>query len=504
MMQPSDDPIEIGTNKQLFVDERFIASRRSVELVMNSPVKTNRPVMTGTVLPAAGHGPASGPGWMSSVLQEDGLIRIWGSGERILPVRSSPGGPVEHLLPYAESRDGICFTAPDPARGTFDRTGADIGRHGRLGGPSVWIDPEAPALHRYKTQTKYYPSGPGPGRLAIHSSPDGYRWTFFGFAESVDEMDTQTIVFRDEPSSKYLMYTRKNPFAHTPGRYRVVRRFESDDLLHWDRETIVLEADEIDRGLTAPVTPQPPVDYYGASVFRYPDGSAQSPFIMLAQAYWHWARRPPEQRAGGYPDHTFDREVLAPATIDVRLLVSRDGVHFERCGGRKPFLGVGPEGSFASRFAWALPNPVRVGDELWIYYYGQNRDHDGFVDEAAGGYLDGIDRAVLRLDGFVSADAEYEGGELVTPPLVFRGDRLELNFDGGAGGSVRVEFTDFEGRPIEGFSGDSSRDLFGNSVRLPVVWGESKSRSVGVLAGRPVRIRFRMRDCKLYAFQFME
>ena len=58
-----------------------------------------------------------------------------------------------------------------------------------------------------------------------------------------------------------------------------------------------------------------------------------------------------------------------------------------------------------------MPNPIRMGDELWIYYVGLNRDENGIVDPLAERKLTGIDRAVLRLDGFVSADVGYGGGE---------------------------------------------------------------------------------------------
>ena len=26
-----------------------------------------------------------------------------------------------------------------------------------------------------------------------------------------------------------------------------------------------------------------------------------------------------------------------------------------------------------------MPQPVRMGDEIWIYYSGTNRDHDGSI-----------------------------------------------------------------------------------------------------------------------------
>jgi hypothetical protein len=143
-----------------------------------------------------------------------------------------------------------------------------------------------------------------------------------------------------------------------------------------------------------------------------------------------------------------------------------------------------------------------MGDELWIYYAGSNRDHDGNISRGApdGKHLSGIGRAVLRLDGFVSADADYRGGQLTTPALRFSGGRLELNVETSGGGSVEVELLDDQGKPIEGYSRADSQPINGNSVRMPVRW--KTTDDVRELAGRPVRLRFYMRDCKLYAFQF--
>ena len=143
-----------------------------------------------------------------------------------------------------------------------------------------------------------------------------------------------------------------------------------------------------------------------------------------------------------------------------------------------------------------------MGDELWIYYYGDNRDHDGFLDPAASRRQTVIDRAILRLDGFVSADAAYTGGEIVTPLLTFTGSRLELNVDPGAGGSIRVELLDENDKPIAGYRREDAAALHDNSVRLPVRWGGNDR--VADLAGKPIKIRFLMRDCRLYAFQFTQ
>ncbi len=167
----------------------------------------------------------------------------------------------------------------------------------------------------------------------------------------------------------------------------------------------------------------------------------------------------------------------------MRLAVSRDGVKFRRAGGRKPFMPMGPAGRFDSRFIWAMPDPVRMGDELWIYYVGSNRDHDRYIDTATDGkHLTGISRAVLRLDGFVSADAEYAGGEITTPLIKFSGKRLELNLETSGGGSVIVELLDEKGETLPGFSKEDATPVNGNSVRTPVHWKENSD--VGPLAGK--------------------
>ena len=495
----NDRTIDVGSRKQLFVDDKFISSSRGVELTMNAPAKMNQPVLS-TDIPWEVESGAS-IDWYSSVLYDRGKVRIWGSGSSVLPVSLTPGGPVVRLDAYAESADGIHFHRPDPHVVSYDKNTAEIGQHGRIGGVSVWIDPIAPPSERYKSQAKFYPANGRPAEFHIYSSPDGYRWMLYAKPE-IGDMDTQSIIFQDTSIGRYLMYTRDNPGAGTPDRRRVIRRLESQDLTEWINEVYVMDADGTDNCTYAPPTPQPPVDYYGATVFQYPEASPDSVFIMIAHTFWHWIRRPAEEREGGYDDHKFRHEVLAPATIDGRLMASRDGIHFSRLGDRKPFLPLGTAGSFSSKCTWSLPNPIRMGDELWIYYFGGNLDHDGFVDPAATCRRSAIDRAVLRLDGFVSADTSYSGGEIVTPLLTFSGSRLEVNVDPGAGGSMRVELIDEYGTPIPGFTLDDATTLCENSVSLPVVWKTEKR--VGKLAGKPVKIRFVMRDCKLYAFQFVD
>lgn len=94
--------IDVGSRKQLFIDDRFIASSRGVELVMNPPYRD------GKVLLAADQPWESGHfiGIYSSVMKEGDKVRIWYDLRR-----PTPGGSYSHQLRvcYAESDNGIDF-----------------------------------------------------------------------------------------------------------------------------------------------------------------------------------------------------------------------------------------------------------------------------------------------------------------------------------------------------------------------------------------------------------
>ncbi len=72
-----------------------------------------------------------------------------------------------------------------------------------------------------------------------------------------------------------------------------------------------------------------------------------------------------------------------------------------------------------------------------------------------------LERMVVRTDGFVSAHAGYEAGELLTKPLVFKGDNLVLNFATSAAGRIRLEIQDSGGNPLPGFALEESLLIWG-------------------------------------------
>ena len=113
------------------------------------------------------------------------------------------------------------------------------------------------------------------------------------------------------------------------------------------------------------------------------------------------------------------------------------------------------------------------------------------------GYLE---RMTLRTDGFVSVRGPYEGGQLLTRPLTFAGRKLEVNYSSSAAGSLRVEIQDAAGRPLPGFSLADCPAIIGDEIARVVSW--KSGPDVGALAGKPVRLRFEVKDADLYSFEF--
>lgn len=77
---------------------------------------------------------------------------------------------------------------------------------------------------------------------------------------------------------------------------------------------------------------------------------------------------------------------------------------------------------------------------------------------------------------------------------------LILNMSTSAAGSVKVELQDAAGQPIPGYTLAECDELVGDGISMPVSW--NKSTEVAALAGKPIRIRFVLKDADIYAMQF--
>ena len=135
---------------------------------------------------------------------------------------------------------------------------------------------------------------------------------------------------------------------------------------------------------------------------------------------------------------------------------------------------------------------IRRGDEIW-QYVDEGGAHGGDAERVYYRYRQ-------RLDGFVSLDAGARTGTALTLPLRFQGDRLSLNIK--ATGSAKVAVTDENGEAIPGFDFHDCDEIKGDFVDKAVTWRSGKD--LKVLKGKAVRLKFQLRDAKLYAFELRD
>jgi len=247
---------------------------------------------------------------------------------------------------------------------------------------------------------------------------------------------------------------------------RLVGFTESADFLHFPPAQVVLRPDEQD---------PPDMDMYTSGAMKYP--YAANAYLIFTTCFHH-----------------------TPDTTDTQLATSRDGVNWFRPS-REPFMPQGQPETLDSKQLYVSPSFVRTGDEISIYYSGYEYTHAQARPEVAVGQGT-ISRAVLRMDGYMSVDAGPRWGSFVTKPLTFAGRHLQLNVKAGPEGEVRVGLLDEVGKPIRDFSVGACDAFRGDSLASTITWHGTADLSG--LAGKRVRMQVRMKDAKLYAFQFAD
>lgn len=538
--------ISVESGKQLFLgpwakdgrDVHLVESMKNVTMTMNEAHVTGERLV---VLDKPWEGTRLLDVYVCVLKDGDVFRMYYGALPKYPKIWSEPNC---RILCYAESKDGIHWKKPN--LGLFEWNGSrenniilpnDNFKYvmSEFAGPGVFIDPQAKRPEeKYKMIIKITPVYPKSGKSMPTSpklpkgqymfcSPDGIRWKLRSTQRvNPGASDSKFSVFWDDCIEKYVTYTRMkhlsvdNPRVRTLRDYyqkqyglkihakgRLVGRITSDDLRHWSKEIAVVDTDAMDHLVISGYTSKDiedgkglkkysgGVDVYSSDISMYSE--APNAYVGLPTFFYHWKKITTDIGGHQVPGVTF------PGTLDVQLVTSRDGINFNRAPGRRPFIRLGLRGSWWSRMIWPSGNVVRVGDELWIYFSGHDVAHNKEQDILKSNGA--IGRAILRLDGFISADAAYTGGELVTKPMVFAGGKLQLNIDTSAGGSVRAEIQDASGKPIKGFTASDADEINGNYIRVPVSWKDNTD--VSSLVGKAIRLRFVMRDSKLYSFQFI-
>jgi hypothetical protein len=488
--------IDIGSRRELFIDN-FMIDR----LEGKAEQRLHHPVPREVALVHDQPWEGTGSGY-HSVFQDGDKYRMYYKAWH-LDVTEAGVKTNRHPLfcCYADSDDGIHWRKPNVGLHLFQGSKKNnivitSGKRGPLnidaGHPAVFLDenPNAAPDARYKAIVR----SSGPNGLLPLKSPDGIHFTPMTEApilSGLGAFDSQNLAFWDPTVGKYRAYWRiftagvTNDKVWKPAGHRAIRTAMSDDLIHWDKHRDLTYEDS------------PPEQLYTNQIKPY----HRAPHILIGLPTRYIDRGwSDSMKALPELEH---RELRASASrrygtanTEGLLMASRDGVMFKRWN--EAFLRPGME----------RPNAWHYGHQYIAWHLVETKSAlNGEANElslyASESYWTGkgssVRRYTLRLDGFVSITAPMAGGEVITKTLTFSGSKLAMNFASSAAGSVRVEIQDANGKPIEGYSLADCPDHFGDTVERFVHWRQGMG--IQQLAGRPVRLRFVLKDADLYSFQ---
>lgn len=528
----SEQTTDVGDRKQLFIDNRWFRNAHGVKLAVNPPVKHER------VLVPERPWESHLIGHYKTLIEHEGTYRMWYLAAA-RGVTEDHDSDANHRICtcYATSEDGLHWERPNTNviewEGHRDNNIVMCGTHEI----SVMLDPHASDEHRFKalspvTETPVWPESlkanhckPCPPdnmyyECHLLTSPDGIDWKIAGVVSPYAH-DNNNHFFYDRRLNRYVAYFRWNVCDNVRGiaRIRTIGRSEFDDPMSmpwpyqqnpasnvlddgrvgWEggEYPIVMEADEQDPFLVY-------TDINDAPIVQYP-WADDSYYFSFPSFYRHYDQNVRLVEPCEYEDPVRSVGYHNTGVKDVQLAVSADGINWERPD-RKPYIPLGLETEWDGGMTYAGLGMVRKDDEIWMYYSGTQCRH-GTSDRTKT--CGGIGRLTQRLDGFVSADFDYTGGEFTTPLVTFSGPSLHLNVDCSGLGELWVELRDERGIPIgaynrsppyEGYSMTESIPIDRNHLAAPARW--LKHDNVADLIGRPVRLHFKGRAAKLYAFQF--
>ena len=492
-------PREIGSRRELFVDDALVE-----RLVGKAELRLHHPTPREVVFVHDAPWEGSGSGY-HSIFQDGPLYRMYYKAWQ-LNVSQGKVDFNSHPLYccYAESDDGIAWRRPELGLVEFagskannitmasEPVGATMSGEPTgstrtdPGHPAVFKDenPDAPADARYKALVRC----PKPAGLLPMKSADGLRWSPMSDQPTITAgaFDSQNLAFWDPLRGEYRAYWR----FFTPGPdgkgVRAIRTATSADFLSWSKPQDLTYADSpLEHLYTNQVKPyhRAPHIYIGFPT-RYTDRGWSPSMKSLPEKEHRELRSSASPRYG-------------TAVTEGLLMASRDGVHFKRWN--EAFLRPGMErpGTWNYGHQYIGWHVVETASSL----EGGPNELSLYASESYWtGNSNALRRYTLRLDGFVSAAAPMSGGELVTKPLKFAGETLNLNFSTSAAGGVRVELQDAAGQPVPGYALADCDELFGDTLQRQVTW--RGNANVGPLAGKPVRLRFALADADVYAFQF--
>lgn len=476
------DPLDIGSQRELFVDEMFIESLDGeARQLLHSP--TPREVVLVCDQPWEGNGLN-----YVTIFQDGEQYKMYYRGSDYDRGTTSFH---EQVYCYAVSDDGVHWTRPNLGLVEFNGSkenniiltekDEDLGYICHNFSPFLDLNPAAPPAQRFKAIAG--------GPLFPLVSADGIHWE-----KAVKEpiitkgaFDSHNLAFWDVLRGEYRAYHRE---------FRDGRDIMTETSKQWTAGWSEPEFLNYTPSRGGELYTNQITQYYRAPHFflgfptRYEDRGLTPSTKYLPQWDYRQKRSQTSPREG-------------TAVTEGLFMASRDGRNFRM-------------------FEEAFVRPGLRTQDSW--FYGDMYQNNGLVETKSSLAPDApnelslymteatlqngkpakLRRYTLRLDGFVSINATMKGGKLTTKPIQFAGTKLTLNFSSSARGGIRVGMIDAEGKPIAGYSLEDCPWIYGDSLDRPVEWSrnETVTTDVSSLAGKPVRLIFELKDADLYSFKF--
>lgn len=401
----------------------------------------------------------------------------------------------------AYSTDGKHFEKPD--LGIYEYDGS---RHNNIifmNEDKSWIDnfaifidtnPNCPPNAKYKALSGYLIKGkPENSCLKVYQSADGLHFEEVSkILEGKGAFDSMNIAFWDESIQKYRLYMRDYHSLNTEYQIeyeeethvRDVRVTYSDDFVSWSEPMLIDFGDD-----------KTEIQIYTNGMMKY---ARADMFLGFPTRYIN--RTPDKVNYKYLPDLHGLREYLrekegrsATAITDAFVMMSKDGVHFQRT--REAFLTPGPENgeNWVYGDCYIVHGLVQTQSD----FYGESDELSIYTGKGYRARPVSFERYTLRLDGLFSWRADYEDGTVITKPIAIEGDRLSVNFSTSALGYLRIELLDENENVLDGY--DSGR-LFGDSTSRPVEF----EKPLNALLGQQIKMKITMRDADFYSFCFEE
>lgn len=472
-------PVDIGARRELFVDHYVIDRLEGARLELHHP----QPAGVAMRFDRPWEGKYS---QYVTIIKDGGNYLMYYRG---LPELKDEGTDGECTC-LAESNDGIVWTRPNlglyTVHGTLENNVVLHGQTPASHNFSPFIDarPGVPAEEKFKAV-----AGTAPGGLMGYVSADGRHWTKLREEALVTEgaFDSQNLAFWSDAEKCYVCYFRT--FTDGTGTsIRTISRTTSPDFLTWEKPVAM---DFLTWARPETMESEGRLEEHLYTNQTHPYFRAPHIYVALSMRFVPRSGLTDEAFAqiAANVDPAYMREARGESSDGV-FMTSRGGNRYDRTF-REAFVRPGLDpGNWVSRTVMAAWGVVPTGPGEMSLYYGQ---HDGQTTAH-------LVRCTLRTDGFTSVNAPFSGGEMVTMPLVFAGNELEINYSTSAVGSIRVEIQDAGGKPVPGFTLDECIEIVGDQIERVVAW--KAGHDTGGLAGQPVRLRFVMKDADLYSLRF--